>query len=419
MIRVPGAKSTWRANHQRQGCGLLGGLAVAGWLLLGAGLAWADADDPVNLVTGATIQKDDNLFRLPVSADPQVVLGRQTRAEQLGIGYVGIRFDKRYAQQQFQFDATVTDYRYRTFSYLSYQARDFRAAWLWHLTSRLGGSFSTDRTQTQANFADNRNFSGSNTRSNENRRLNADWTITGSWHLTGGAAESRQLNSQTFTAEDAFTESSANTGVRYVAESGSTLALVARQARGEYQSRVLNIPAALDTGYGQKDLELSMAWRITGKSTINGRLTHLERKHNNLAQRDYKGNAGQIDYLWLPTGKLQIGLAAARSLSSFQTTASSYYVNDSLTLTPVWRIDSQISLRGRFERSQRDYQGPLAGVTTPARLDQSRNAQISLDWVPQRALTLSASLQRDQRTSNEANLDYDANIASVSAQLMF
>lgn len=387
--------------------------------MLVVGLVQADSGDPLNFVVGTTIWQEDNLFRLPPGTDPNVILGKPTRADKVCAAYVGITLDKSYSQQRFQLDATSIDYRYQTFSQLNFNARDYRALWMWHLTPRLRGNISVDQKTTQANFSDVRNYVGQNTRTTENRRFDADWWLHGSWHLMGGVSNYHQGNSQAFTAEGSVRQRAVDAGVRYVAGSGSSLALISRKTHGEYADRALNFASLLDTGFRQTDTEVQMNWLFSGKSSIQGRVTRLVRTHDHFAQRDYSGTAGRLDYTWATDGKLQLKFSAARDIASYQEASHSYYVNNGLTFAPVWQISDKTALRIKLERSQRDYLGGGTASPSVARQDHLRSARIIFDWSPLRALSLSASWQQDHRDSGNPNLGFDASAASIAAQLTF
>jgi exopolysaccharide biosynthesis operon protein EpsL len=396
-------------------------LAVAG-LALVAAFAHADAGDTLNFIAGTTIRNDDNLFRLPSGLSPaavQFLLGKPDTADQVRIGYVGIQLDKAYSLQKFHLEATASTYRYQTYDRLNFEAFDYAGSWNWNLTQHLSGRLSVDHKQTQASFASSTNYSGNNTVTTENRRFDADWWALGGWHLLGGVSQYKYRNSQTNTAQDSFVQNSAESGARYIAASGSSLTLLGRKSRGEYAERPLNAPALLDTGFRQSDVELQMAWNISGKSSLNGRLTRLDRKHDNFAQRDYGGTSGKLDYTLTPTGKLQLKLSLGRDIAAYQENAHSYYVDDNLAFAPVWQIGAKTALRLNLQQSQRDYMGGAVVLPVAGRQDRTRSAQLSLDWSPLRAVLLTASLQRDSRSSNQANFDFEASAASITAQLTF
>ena len=387
--------------------------------MLAVGLAKADAGDTLNVFVGATATYDDNVFRLPESANPRLALGKPTKSDQLEVTYAGIRLDKSYSQQRVQVDATVSNYRYQTFNQLNFDALDYRVLWMWHLTQRFSGHLSADSKQTQSNIAETRNYTSSSTVTTQNRRFDADWWLHGNWHLTGGVAQYSWRNSKTFRAEDSVLRRSADAGVRYVEASGSSLELLTRQARGTYDERQLNVPQLLDTGFTQTETELRMSWILSGKSTLSGRVTRLQRKHQHFVQRDFGGTAGRLDYTLMPAGKLQLKLSAARDIASYQTANHSYYVNESFAFTPVWQISDKVALRLNLESSQRDFLGGAALALPVARRDHGRSVQLSLDWSPLRFLQLTFSLQHDERSSNDANLGFEANAASVTAQISF
>ena len=175
-----------RANREKPSRRLRALAAAA--LLLAAGQARADAGDTLNFVAGTTVRHEDNLFRLPASLTPaelQTRIGQPSKSEQVRVGYLGIRLDKGYSQQQFHLDVTATTYRYKNFSRLNFDALDYAGSWKWYLTPHLSGRLSADHKQTQANFASTTNFSGNNTTTTESRRFEADWWALGGWHLLG------------------------------------------------------------------------------------------------------------------------------------------------------------------------------------------------------------------------------------------
>ncbi len=389
--------------------------------MLTVGLVRADAGDTLNFFVGASVTHDDNLFRLPGDANPQLVLGKPTKSDQVHLTYVGMKLDKSYSQQRFQVDATANNQRYQTFNQLDFNALDYRALWMWHFTPRLTGNLSADSKQTQSNFADTRDFRArQSTVTSENRRFDADWWLHGSWHLTGGVAQFNYRDSQSLRVDDSYSQHSTDAGVRYVAESGSSLALLGRQTHGSYDQRQINLASLTDNEYDQSDIELRMSWAISGKSSLDGRITHLERNFPNVARRDYSGTAGRLDYTLTPTGKFQMKLSAVRKIVSDQVLTSSYYVDDSIAFAPVWQISAKTALRLNLVSSQREFLGGAVVALPVARRDRTQSAQLGFDWSPIRAVSLSVNLLHDQRNSNYPDLfDYKATVSNIAAQISF
>ena len=106
---------TKHEENLRRWCSSIGGsapLAQALVLVLltvfSTGRAVADQDDVLNVITGGSVLYDSNVFRLPSTLSPQATLGRSTKSDTLTTAYLGLRIDKPYAQQRFQFDVTDT-----------------------------------------------------------------------------------------------------------------------------------------------------------------------------------------------------------------------------------------------------------------------------------------------------------------------
>jgi exopolysaccharide biosynthesis operon protein EpsL len=386
-------------------------------------LAHADAEDVLNVVVGASLTHDDNLFRLSSGSDAQATLGQSTKSDWITTTSLGLRIDKPWSLQRFQLSATASDYRYRNFSFLNFSGVDYRAAWLWQVTPRLTGRLTADREQSLNNYADYREsaaYTVRNTRINENRHFDADWWLHGSWHLLGGVSEYQQRNGQLYKADGDYRLRSAEAGGKYVAESGSSVSLLGRSGRGDYLNRPDS--SLYDNRFDQHEAEIRATWLASGKSTLDGRLTRVERKYEHLGNLDYSGTTGRLDYRWTPTGKLQLELAAARDISSYQDVVynTSYYVADSVSIAPVWSLGDKTSLRLRYEQGQRDFHGEVSlGSPSTPRTDKPRNLLLGLNWMPTRTLSLNGSLKWDRRSSNITGLDYNEASAAFTAQLAF
>jgi len=376
----------------------------------------ANPEDALNFVAGTTATYDDNLFRLPANRAVPIP-GKSSRSDMIYTAFAGVRIDKPYSLQRFQLDLTATRHEYQTYGFLNFSALDYRAAWLWALTPRLTGALSADRTERSTNYADFTRLNQRNIQTIENRRFMADWAAGGAWHLTGGVDQTRVNNSGDFTEMGNYVQDSAEAGIKYVSAANNSLALIRREARGEYSGRTLG-PALLDTGYDQSETELRGLWKITGHSSLDARLGYQDRTHEHYARRDYSGAVGRLSYLWTPTGKLQFTLAAGRDLYSYQNAGNSYYAYDYLSLMPAWLVSDKTTLRLKLDLGERDYRG--SGPTGSAsRNDTVRAAQLSVAWRPLQSVDIGGYLTREQRSSNLSGQSYQDTIAGVSATLRF
>ena len=377
--------------------------------------------DPFRLRLTGAMAWDSNVFRLPASApDPQLALGRTGKADRSDVLTYGLRFDKSYSQQHFVVDLSRTQTRYDKFISLNRNTLSDLAQWDWRLGARLSGRLSADRTESVVDFED---IVGSRTRivtRRTNRAFSIDGWLGDGWHLQAGLSNLESKNSTAFAASPSFTQTSGELGLNYIALSGNSITATARSRRGANTGQAVDFVNFLDSGFAVQEHELAVSWVASGNSTLNGRLTRIERRNDHIAQRDFSGAAGELRYLWTPTGRLTLGLSAVRTLIPFTPdTRTSYKVDDTLSFTPAWAVAANTTLRMNLFRRTTDYLGPVVPVTGPLRRDVLTSAQVAVDWKPHDKVTLSASLQRDRRTSNDAAFTYDDTIARFNAALLY
>lgn len=392
---------------------------LALFLVCGAEPVWAQSADTLTLKIESALRHDSNLFRLPANTNTEVLLGRSSAAERIDINSLSLSLSTKLSLQKVELSANLTNYRYQNFSYLSFVARNYSAAWHWALTPNLHGNLQRQRQETINNFADYQGFNVQNLRSNNNRRLDATYDMDGIWSLTAGVSQASQTNQQPLSAEGDYRAQSADLGLRYASGSGSSLSYTLRNASGTYLNRLASATDLYDDGFTQIDSEFRLHWAFSGKSTADIYTSQISRTHPHYAQRDYNGRNAGINFNWSLSGKSALTASWARELSSYQTATSNYSQTDRITLGPIWQLSPKAVVRARYEVTQSDYLGsPFGSVTTP-RSDSTSGASLSFDWQPFQYLTISTSLENATRRSNLAGLDYESKMATVSAQFSY
>jgi exopolysaccharide biosynthesis operon protein EpsL len=374
-----------------------------------SGKVGAPLEDARKVTLGASVSHDSNFFRVP--SLPQ--------SETITTGYVGLRIDKPYAQQRFFLDAIATAYRYDNLSYLDFNGLAYRAAWYWHLTPRLSGTLSADRTQTSTQFQDTLGRQ-SNVTINETYAFNLDGWLFGGWHVLLGASQSNRTSEQSsLQRQPDYREFRGEFGVRYLFQSRSEIAAVRRRIEGDQDSQLINNVIVLSTtNYQEDQSELRGTWNLSPQSVLTGRATYLDRRYDQTPQNDFHGTAGALGYTWLPTGKLSLRLSATRDIVPWQGSLSSNYrVSNTLSIAPTWQATARTSVFMSFQRTYDDY--PSSSTVVPERKDTTSIAVLGLNWLVLRNLSLGANLLRQQRSSNDPLVEYDATVARLSASLLF
>jgi exopolysaccharide biosynthesis operon protein EpsL len=395
-------------------------VAVASMLLSASMSGWAQQnDDTLKLNAAYSLMTDSNLFRLPANTNFMAQLGRSSAEEKVSITSVGFAVNKAYSLQRFEFDASVVNYGYQNFNTLSFVATNYDAAWRWSLTPRLTGNLTSKRNETQNSFTDSSFLNQRNLRIDTTTRLDAVYDLGGAWRLLGGVWQSGQANQQQQVAQSDFTAFTTEAGLRYALQTGSSLTYTFKNARGKYTNRALNPTAFIDDGYSQFDNEVKAHWVLNGHLTSDIRLDQINRKHPNISQRDFSGLNSSADITWSISGKSALTAGWARSLSSYQTSTSNYQQTDRLSIGPVWQISPKATARLSYAAASIDYLGSPTGAPGVPRSDNTRDISLSMDWQPHPKLTVGASLQNATRTSTFANLDYDSNMLTLTAQIAY
>lgn len=403
-------------------------LAVAATLLTPMA-ALADAQDPYNLVAGASVRYEDNLFRLKNATQAEQQVGNSQRSDWIYSEYAGIKIDKPYAMQRFQLDLTAFHNHNQTYHFLDFNGVNYRGAWLWQLTFYISGELSASQNQSITPYSDFRGRDAAanlvlNRRSvqtNESRVFNFDGDIGMGIHLVGAATESRSRNSQNSRAVADYVQDGGELGVKYVSTANNSITLVRRESTGDYRGRQLDFTGQFDTGFKQHETEARLYWMLTGKSEILARMDYLEREHDHFSERDFSGMTGNLTYRWTPTGKTRVDFTAYRSLNSFQEFVDSYYVTEGITIMPVWAYSAKTSFRLKYDYSDRDYRGAI--IPLPAgfkmREDRVQSLLLEADWKATRTILVSGTVQHEERDSNVSGLGYKADVVGVNAQLLF
>ena len=377
------------------------------------GLSTTFLGDAREIVVGASVSRDSNLFRFPE-------LPAGTPSETISTAYARFRIDKPYAQQRFFLEAAVTAYRYERFDYLDFDGVDYRAAWHWTLTPRVTGTLSADRTQAPTQFQDTVGIR-SNVTTNERYAFNLDGQLFGGWHVLMGVAQTNRTSEQSLLQGiPDFRESSGDAGIRYAFASGSDVVAAWRRIEGLQDSQVVNgVVVVSSANYKEDQSEVRGTWSLSPVSALTGRVTYLDRRYDLSSQNDFYGTAGSVGYTWVPTGKLRLLLSATRGISPWQSLSANYRVSNTLSIAPTWEVAARTSIYLSVGRTYDDFPQQSAAAAVAERKDTTTNAVLGVNWAATRNLSLNFSVEYHERTSTELLLEYATNLARLNASFGF
>jgi len=394
-------------------------LILVSLLMISVTPVWAQSEDTLTLKVATSLRFDSNLFRVPADTNFDALLGKSSAAERINVDSLSLNFSNTMSLQKIELSANLTNYRYQNFSYLSYVARNYSAAWHWAVTPYLRGDLGSQRQQTLNDFTNYQGLNAQNLRTNSSSRLDGAYDLDGSWSVAAGISQSSQTNQQVLTAEGDYQETITDIGLRYAPGSGNTLSYTLRNTNGTFLNRVASPTDLYDVGYKQIDSELKLHLAVSGKSAVDLYSNQISRTHLNYSERDYGGRNAGLNFNWTFSGKSALAASWARELASYQTSTSNYTQTDRISLGQVWQLSPKAVVRAHYEVAQSDYLGAPFGLVATTRSNTTSGASLSFDWQAQQRITISASLENANRKSNLAGLDYESKMATVSAQFSY
>jgi len=360
----------------------------------------------LTLVAGGGVTSDSNLFRRPT---PQ--------SETISNGYIGLRLDKSYGQQQVQLNVTQTATRYGKFKYLDFDSLSYSGAWNWRLGKHFSGNLSASRNESLSPFEDTAAGIGRNVRISQNQAFDLDSWITDGWHLLLGVSQSDQKSEQNLQSRTPdFKSVNVRAGIRYQTRAGNSLTLRRQSTDGEY----INAPVgASQSDYTENLNEISADWKLTAASSLNGRLGWLDRDNKDPARRDFSGKSSSLSYSWNPGGKLAISVSGANNTSPLQDLTASFRDDKLLTLSPSWKISEKSTAFLRLSQQKSTDRGVLVALPGGPRRDTTDTLAVGMDWAVTRKMGVNISLEQQKRRSNNAIANFEATIGRIGATLAF
>jgi exopolysaccharide biosynthesis operon protein EpsL len=400
----------------------MGKAGLSAGLLAGALVAWqaaAQDADPVMFRVGAMLNWDSNIFRVPDGApDPQAARGLSGKSDHYALGSLGMGFDNTYGQQRFVLDGEARTVHYGKFTFLDREEFDYRGEWQWSVGSRLTGSVRSGRSEALTPFED-QGVQGRNVSVTRNDSLVVDAWLFAGWHLLGGLSKSKRTNSETFRAQPDSRQTNHDIGARYDTLAGNSVTYMRRSSRGENFGELATI-TAIDDEFSVREDSVAASWTAGGAHSVTGRMSQTEYRYVNLSRRDFSGDGVDLLYTWLPTDGLTLGLSALRVIAPWTAdVTASHRIDETVAVTPVWRMSDRIVLSARLHRTSTEFKGSLVSGVDVSRRDVQRVARLLLRWTPREPISLGASFGRELRTSSDAASNFDATTAGLDAALRF
>ena len=334
-------------------------------------------------------------------------------------GGVGLKFNKRYSLQRIRADIEWDTWRYSDHSELNFNTLNYNLAWDWSVTPRFHGTVSADRKQFREVTFDPTGLTNIIGRRTERNELaEGAFEVGGPWSVLAGVSHYR-TESTTPGSWDASPDIQFwQAGVGYEAASGSRLALRYKHGDGEYHDPTFAAFSALNTDFKDEEVELTARWAVTGKTTVDGRLAHVKRKHTASPQLDFDSNVGGVNANKNITGKTRVVGGWMHDLSATGLPTGGHVESDRFFVSPVWQATAKTSFNLRYDHTRREWKDVPAATFSSGRGETLQTIGAGVDWQALRTITVSGYI-REEKLSSSINAGYRATVYGVIGRANF
>jgi exopolysaccharide biosynthesis operon protein EpsL len=367
------------------------------FLALVAGGARA-GDDGLHVNAGVSWHHDDNLLRVP-DDDPGYGGQRGDNWRQVD---AGASFEHLYGRQRVQASVQLSQVNFDHFSQLDYDGKDARATWFWQLGNHLEGRLGASYVELLAPYTDLRT-SERNLRVQHSTFFEGAWQPHPRWRARLGFQEDRYSYELFSQRPNNRRERAVESGVDYVAPSGSEAGLVLRRLEGRYPYRR---PFALATDdFEQDEYRLRVNWLASAKTTVSLLAGWTARDQGAFGPGRVSGVTGRLAVAYEASAKTSVNAAIWRDFAPIESNVVSYTLNRGASIAAAWQATAKVQAGASVAFEQRDYS--VRNALPPARgrvdLDDSlRTAGLNLRYMPMQKMQLGVTVARQVRSGSLA-----------------
>lgn len=349
--------------------------------------ARAQISDTIQPYVSAGYSYDDNLLRADNTRDKDAG-GSDTYTTLVA----GFRAERPIGRQVVTASASASKVAFNKNTALDYTGKDAAAEWLWRVGNQFSGHAGIKYSESLASFADfNNSSSQRNLRTDNRRYVDGNWLFHPSWQVHAGYTSERFGFDTASQAYNNRTEKATEAGFDYIASSGSTFGLVARQLKGDYDNLGTNpiTGAVIDNGYKQDEIKVNVTWLASGVTQVIFLGGWVKRRHDTESVRDDSGVNGRLIVNWAVLAQTQFNAMLWREFGAAEGTVVNSALSTGQSVGFKWTPTSKLSFNGQLKNEKRDFE-PLSGVTNLTGLsDESRTASVGGTYQVARQVALS------------------------------
>lgn len=390
---------------------------LLGLLVVGIGNVFAAEGDTFTPYYTSALVYDSNLLRID-DDNTSMVSGVNGRSDTLKKNVLGVDVDWHYSRQEFLITAVMSDNDFQRFNTLDYQGRYLKTQWNWQLGNYFKGNIGQVYNRSLASFNDIRGISG-NLRDQQSRFFNLNWLFHPSWQAGVSFSENDLEYDNSMQRIGDFENSIVGVNLDYLTSKGSKLGFKLSQEDGRYPNRSVTEISTLDNAYTQDTAAVIVDWRYSVKTSVKLQGGYVERRYDNLPQRDYDAFDKRLSITYSPTVKTKLMFSLFEETSPRDDLQASVSENLGQSLELSWLPTSKLTVIANYKREKRRDIGDPGFIVGPSfqRIENNDNFSFSLNYAPHRNVDLTAGYNEVERDSTEPLGDFDAEIFSLTATI--
>lgn len=389
-------------------------VAVASCFCCSAAVA-ADGTSSFSPYVSYTVGSDDNVLGLSNENQYLPLIGRSDGFDTTRTARGGIKGNYLVSRQRFDLTAELSKTQYSNLKALDYTGRVVQADWYWVVGNTLSGTVGTSDTQVVSTLSNFKQLTR-NLRITKRTFANAGWMVTPSWRLLlNGSNYSLRydLISQQFSNID---ENNVESGISYVARSGSSIGLLVRRIDGKYPNRALF--TGKDEKFQQSEIKANVDWLVSGKSRAQMLFGWTSRDSEGATFRQFSGPTARVTLTSATSGKTSVSASAWKEVAAVDDLLASYSINKGASLSPAWTVSEKFTLSADMRYEKRDIQGSSAVVTATTHSKELTSSLVATYALTRKTL-VQASYYVFSRQGNAYGGSYMRHGTTLTAQYDF
>ncbi|NGZ88041.1 XrtB/PEP-CTERM-associated polysaccharide biosynthesis outer membrane protein EpsL [Duganella aceris] len=377
--------------------------------------AHASLSDTLFPYAGVTYSYDDNLLRVPDSANN----GSGGLSDTYRSAYGGLRLNRPVGQQVFIADLRVSNVSFNRFEQLNYSGKDFSGAWQWRLGNHLNGSLGAYYSQSLPSFSDFHSAQR-NLRISHGWHFDLNYRFHPSWQVraaTSRANAGYDLQAQRFLDRETDTDT---LGFDYLASSGSTVGMQVSSGKTHYPNPLAFGGVVRNQDFNQDEAKLKVLWKYSPVTQVAFLGGYARRRYDLFVFSNSSGFDGRLVADWSPTATVKLTANLWKEYSPFDGNTVTFSHDTGVSLGGNWSAGARLGFNADARYLKRDLSGPSGSALPLDAQDRVRRYSVGSSYTFHDNLSLNLSAYHEVRSSNSTfSNSYRSNGGSLTANVQF